>query len=81
MLHSVSKIKGKYLDKILKYSTSWRLTNLLQDERGDTSYEGNKMKEILEQFNMKNVVKRPTRTEKIWSNKRAHVPWVSQITI
>ena len=29
-------------------------TNLLQDERGDTSYEGNKMKGILEQFNMKN---------------------------
>ena len=36
-------------------------TNLLQDERGDTSYEGNKMKGILEQFNMKNVVKGPTR--------------------
>ena len=35
-------------------------TNLLQDERGDTSYEGNKMKGILEQFNMKNVVKGPT---------------------
>ena len=36
-------------------------TNLLQDERGDTSYEGNKMKGILEQYNMKNVVKGPTR--------------------
>ena len=36
-------------------------TNLLQDERGDTSYEGIKMKGILEQFNMKNVVKGPTR--------------------
>ena len=36
-------------------------TNLLQDERGDTSYEGNKMKGILEQVNMKNVVKGPTR--------------------
>ena len=36
-------------------------TNLLQDERGGTSYEGNKMKGILEQFNMKNVVKGPTR--------------------
>ena len=56
------------------------LTNLLQDERGDTLYEGNKMKGILEQFNMKNMVKGPTRTEKIWSNKKAYVPWVSQIT-
>ena len=36
-------------------------TNLLQDERGNTSYEGNKMKGILQQFNMKNVVKGPTR--------------------
>ena len=35
-------------------------TNLLPDERGDTSYEGNKMKGILERFNMKNVVKGPT---------------------
>ena len=32
-------------------------TNLLEDERGDT-YERNK---ILEQFNMRNVVKGPTR--------------------
>ena len=32
-------------------------TNLLQEERGDTSYEGNKMKGILQQFNMRNVVK------------------------
>ena len=36
-------------------------TNLLQDERGDTSCRGNKMKGIVEQFNMKNVVKEPTR--------------------
>ena len=36
-------------------------TNLLQGESGDTSYEGNKMKGILEQYNMKNVVKGPTR--------------------
>ena len=36
-------------------------TNLLQDKRGDTSDEGNKMKGTLEQFNMKNVVKGPTR--------------------
>ena len=36
-------------------------TNLLQDERGDTSYEGNKMKGIVEQFNMKNVAEGPTR--------------------
>ena len=35
-------------------------TNLLQDERGDTSYEENKMIGILEQFNMKSVVKGPT---------------------
>ena len=57
-------------------------TNLLQDEHGHTSYEGNKMKGILERFNMKNVVKGPTRitnhsktlidliitNRKIWSN-------------
>ena len=36
-------------------------TNLLQSERGDTSYEGNKMKGILEQFNLKNVIEKPTR--------------------
>ena len=40
-------------------------TNLLQDERGNTSYEGNKMKGILQQFNMKNVVKGPTRITNI----------------
>ena len=34
-------------------------TNLLEDERGDTLYERNK---ILEQFNMRNVVKGPTRS-------------------
>ena len=36
-------------------------TNLLRDKCGDTSYKGNKMKGILEQFNMKKVVKGPTR--------------------
>ena len=36
-------------------------TNLLQDGHGDTSYEGNKMKGIFEQFNMNKVVKGPTR--------------------
>ena len=36
-------------------------TNLLQDECGDISYEENKMKGIVEQFHMKNVVKGPTR--------------------
>ena len=34
-------------------------TNLLEDERGDTLYERNK---ILEQLNMRNVVKGPTRS-------------------
>ena len=31
-------------------------TNLLQNERGDTSYEGKKMEGILVQFNLKNVI-------------------------
>ena len=36
-------------------------TNLLQNERGDTSYEGKKMEGILVQFNLKNVIEGPTR--------------------
>ena len=36
-------------------------TNLLRDKCGDMSYKGNKMKGILEQYNMKKVVKGPTR--------------------
>ena len=35
-------------------------TNLLQNERGDTSYEGKKMEGILVQFNLKNVIEGPT---------------------
>lgn len=36
-------------------------TNLLQNERGATSYEGKKMEGILAQFNLKNVIEGPTR--------------------
>ena len=36
-------------------------TNVLQNERGDTSYEGKKMEGILVQFNLKTVIEGPTR--------------------
>ena len=62
ILHSLSKL----IENIWKKFSNIILlgdfnTNLLQDERGDTSYEGNKMKGIGEQFNMKNVVEGLTR--------------------